>query len=170
MVSVTEASTDPAAVLGVGPFSPTETEVGLYQLYITSILTLEERRSHSSSIFASVIAACVGAGGIADLQLVPLAVACLFMAWVWLRSLDYYADLARVKWRTALEIEANFPLRPFTVEYEKLKLEKQKRHRTAGLIARERMMPKSIILFSAGYLAFAIGQTAYLWYRSGSGV
>lgn len=159
MVSVAEATVGPASALGQGIVHSAETDLGVYQIYITSILMLEERRSHSSSIFASVIAACVGAGGIADLQLVPLAIATFLLAVVWWLSLSYYAALARVKWKTALEIETRFALRPFTLEYDTLKSERQKRaRRSFGLIARERMMPLSVLLLSGGYLAYVAGR------------
>ncbi|MEI6801262.1 MAG: hypothetical protein WCO04_18905 [Pseudomonadota bacterium] len=134
-------------------------ELGLYQTYITSILMLEDRRSHASGIYASVIAACIAAGGLADLNLLYLAAASFFTAAIWLLSLNYFAALARVKWRTAEELEKRFALRPFTIEYEKMKAQRRDpKKRNFGMISRERMMPVTILVLSGGYLCLTAAQ------------
>ncbi len=155
MVPVAEVQSNAEA----GQVGNDPVELGLYQTYITSILMLEDRRSHSSGIYASVIAACIAAGGLAELNLLYLAAASFFTAAIWLLSLNYFAALARVKWKTAQELEKRFALRPFTLEYEKMKAQRRDpTKRNFGMISRERMMPVTILVLSGAYLCLTAAQ------------
>lgn len=134
-------------------------ETLIYQTYIASIMTAEQRRSQISTVYASVLAAGVaGLGVVRDVNMVYPAIAILLVSSIWISQVKYFRSLASIKWKTALQLEEKLPSDPFTQEYQRIKLARAGRNHTRKKYADlELGLPRVLQLFSLVYLALEAG-------------
>lgn len=127
--------------------------LGMFQTYLETITALEGRRAQMSGVYASILGAIIAATGLDKFEPRALATAGLFMSAVWLVNLSFFRTMAEVKWKTALDLEARLPIRPFSDEYKLLKQRRAQPGRLGiGFIARERILPLIVFLLCLAYL------------------
>lgn len=143
--------------------------IELYKIVVNTITANEQRRQQGNAVYLSMVAAGMAAiGGIKNFDPVYLALPALPISLIWFASVRYFRQLARAKFRVIGEIEKNFSIRPFELEWQhfksstdgNLRLPKWLRLRF-GLTHLEMCVPAFLAAASALYLmSRAFGLTA----------
>lgn len=97
-----------------------------------------EKRTSSNNIFITINAALLAIVSFSlEYKSMILSIVGIVVCVVWLNSLENYKKLSSVKYHIVNEIEVMLPLKPFTYEWKKLKIEKK----YLGLTKIEKILP-----------------------------
>lgn len=132
----------------------------LYGIFVQTISANESRRQQLSLGFAAMGAAlATAAAAIEDINPLVLAATLLIIAFVWLRSLQYYQRLAWAKFQVIEKLEAGFHFRPFLEEWTAFhgntKERSAKQNSRTGLSDIEMLVPRMIMLGGLLYFGWA---------------
>lgn len=101
----------------------------IYKVYISTITANENRRQQASVVYLGMVAAIITAVGIVSnkMPLIYPASLILLISLVWFLTIGYFRRLAKAKFSVVSEMEKDFPIAPFEMEWEILSTEKNNR-------------------------------------------
>jgi len=132
---------------------PTKSE--LYAIFVETITAAEQRRNQVAAIYLTVISLTTALLGIYDnleplFVVVPVSITSLF----WFLNMLYFRSLADAKFAVIGQIEADWPFKPFAVEYEEL--HKQPAWKRIKLTVIETAFPACIFAAAIAYIGYRV--------------
>ena len=133
----------------------------IYKAFISTVTANENRRQQASVVYLGMIAAIVTAVGVVHSNtplIYPTSLIFLISA-IWFLTIRYFRRLAKAKFSVISEIEKDFPIAPFEMEWEILSDEKNKQ---IDLTHLEMLLPLLIALACGGYIVFSVVSHCYI--------
>ena len=95
--------------------SPSNIE--LYSVYVTTIISNENRRQKTSIIYLSLISA--GLAFARSVELISYVI--IPVSFIWLITIIYFRQLAQAKFKVIRELEKEWEIKPFDLEWKYFK-------------------------------------------------
>ena len=130
--------------------------IELYSVYINTVISNENRRQKASVIYLSLISAGLGFGqSLAFFQYVEL-LRCMIIpvSFIWLITIIYFRALAQAKFKVIIEMEKEWEIKPFGLEWKHLKDKKIIALFPVELTFLEMCIPIITLVYSILYILF----------------
>jgi Na+-transporting methylmalonyl-CoA/oxaloacetate decarboxylase beta subunit len=127
-------------------------KIEIYGIYVQTITATEQRRQNASAIYFTLVSAAVAYWGVNQnidplILLLPVVIGSL----LWFLKLLHFRALARAKFNVIGEIEKDFSIKPFEIEWQKFKEDGNLLTRFS-LTRLEMAIPLIIFIFGMLYL------------------
>lgn len=132
--------------------------VAIYQCFVSTITAAENRRQQSSVIYLSLLSAGVAILGVSKTidplgVILPAFLVCIS----WFAHVYYYRNLSKAKFHVVSEIEKDWDIKPFELEWQQMEnLKKKDFLLKAGLTSLEMFAPIIIGLASLAYIIYRL--------------
>lgn len=121
--------------------------IELYSVYITTVISNENRRQKTSVIYLSLISA-----GLAFARSVELlSYMIILVSFIWLITIIYFRALAQAKFKVIREMEKEWEIKPFDLEWKYFK-DKKINALFLRLTYLEMCIPIITLIFSFSYI------------------
>ncbi len=101
-------------------------KLDLYNIYVNTIISNENRRQQASAIYLSLISAGLALiGSVKSINIYYLIFPAMAISIIWLLTIIYFRSLAQAKFKVIEEIEKDWDIKPFYSEWTHFKSQKR---------------------------------------------
>lgn len=125
---------------------------GIYQIYISALMTSESKRQNANQIYLSISLAIITAySTLASFSNIIASIMIIFVSLVWITTIVSYRNISRAKFQIISEMEKMLPYAPFTQEWRYV----PSAQKIFGLTRLEKLSP--LFFFAFGIYILATG-------------
>ena len=121
----------------------------LYRIMVATITANEGRRQQASAVYMSLVSAGVAVLGAGAVNPYFVLLPIMAIAAVWFVTIRYFRALAQAKFAVIVELEREWHIRPFAMEWQHLK--ENWRWRGLELSNIETYLPVAVFVLALGY-------------------
>lgn len=126
-------------------------KIEVYKIFVSTITANESRRQRALTVYLGMTAAVATVtSSINDIELIVPAIVVWVISAIWWLSVKYFRNLAQAKFKVIAELEKDFPIAPFKIEWEKFK----RRRNLISLTHLEMVVPTLVFILATIYIIF----------------
>ena len=132
-------------------------KLDLYNIYVTTIISNENRRQQASAIYLSLISAGLALiGSIKSINIYYVIFPAIAISVIWLLTISYFRLLAQAKFKVIEEIEKDWDIKPFYSEWKHFKSQKRGAFFRISLTYLEMSIPIITFVCAVVYILFDV--------------